>query len=103
MTKPPSLPLFPRLPPHAAKDPRLLRWDVARTQAVVQSHAERIETVEARIEAVENRPHLPDMDAPSWLRLAAIVACIGLFLTGLLSREEAKQIGLKLFGVLFGG
>lgn len=90
-----SRPRFPPLPPHVdAADPRSLAWDIARTQEAVAEHEE-------RIRALESRQGLPEFITSHfpWRQAATLAALLGLFLTGLLSGEQAKALGLKAFGI----
>lgn len=91
--------LFPELPPHVdPADPRTIAWQIERTQDVVTDH-------ETRLQAVEAQPSIGGIIAARfpWGRLFSLLVPIGLFLIGLLSRDEAKRIGLKALGVLWSG
>lgn len=89
--------IFQKLPPHLdASDPRTIAWEVGRTQTVVEDHAE-------RIEALEDRQHqLPErmIAAFPWRKLAVLAVPLALFLAGILSREQARDLFLRMLGIV---
>ena len=75
----------------------MLSWQIEQLQEVAQQHHD-------WIGEIEDRPHLPEFlgEAIPWGRIIAILGLLALFAAGVLSRQEAKELGLRLFGVLFG-
>ena len=91
-------PLFRPLPPHVdPHDPRTIRWELDHVKEVVQDH-------HSRVTHIETRPSVPEVIVQSipWARLVPVLLLLALFFAGVLSRQETKEIGMKLFGVLFG-
>lgn len=95
-SQPPSRPpLFPRFPAGTLEPFLAARLD--HHEAVMEHHAHRLEALDslpARVERLEQRPHLSLPDGLPWTRLMGLLFLALLALSGLIAPETAARLAL---------